>query len=124
MKPSFTKSWTVILTLLALTFSAVGVTPAHAAGITVNSLSDNTTVDGNCSLREAIRNANDNAATYGDCPAGSGADTITFSVSGTITLGSTLTAIADADGLTLDGTGQTVTISGNHACFKLENRHQ
>ena len=33
MKLSITKSWTVILTLLALAFSAIGVTPAHAAGV-------------------------------------------------------------------------------------------
>jgi hypothetical protein len=32
--------------------------------------------DGKCSLIEAIINANDDAATHADCPAGSGADTI------------------------------------------------
>jgi hypothetical protein len=32
--------------------------------------------DGRCSLAEAIINANDDAATYGDCGAGAGADTI------------------------------------------------
>ena len=115
MKPSFTKSWTVILTLLALTFSAIGVIPAHAAGIVINSLLDATAVDGNCTLREAIQNANNNVATNADCVAGSGADTITFSVSGAITLGSALPSIGDATGLAMDGTGQTVTISGNNA---------
>src|SRR5205085_923361 len=35
-------------------------------------------VDGVCTLREAIQNANDNAQTNPDCAAGSGADTITF----------------------------------------------
>ena len=114
MKLSFTKSWTVILTLLALTFSAIGVTPAHAAGIVVNSLLDIPAVDSNCTLREAIQNANDNAATNAECAAGSGADTITFSVSGTIPLSSTLPNITDVTGLTVDGAGQTVTISGGH----------
>jgi CSLREA domain-containing protein len=100
MKPSFTKSWTVILALLALTFSAIGVTPAHAAAFTVTNLNDS----GAGSLRQAITDAN----------AAAGADTITFSVSGTITLGSILPNIADAAGLTMDGTGQTVTISGGN----------
>ena len=110
MKLSFTKSLTVILTLLALTFSAIGVTPAHAAGLVVNSLSDTTAHDGICTLREAITNANNNLATNADCAAGSGADTITFSVSGTILLFSPLN-VTDAAGLTIDGTGHTVTIS-------------
>jgi len=34
--------------------------------------------DGYCSLREAIVNANDDAQTYPDCPAGDGVDTITL----------------------------------------------
>ncbi|MBI5848148.1 MAG: choice-of-anchor D domain-containing protein [Nitrospirae bacterium] len=50
-----------------------------------------------------------------DADASLGADTIRFSVSGTITLASTLPGITDIDGLTIDGTGQTVTISGNNA---------
>jgi len=117
MKFSFKKTWTVILTLLALTFSAVGVTPAHAASLTVNTLEDNiTNGDGLCTLREAITAANNNLATNADCAAGSGADTLTFSVSGTITLvGSQLPTITAAGGaLTMDGTGQTLTISGNN----------
>jgi len=115
MKLSFTKSWTVILAVLALAFSAIGVTPAHAAGIVVNSLLDIPAVDSNCTLREAIQNANDDALTNADClVAGSGADTITFSVSGTIPLSSALPNITDVAGLAVDGAGQTVTISGGH----------
>jgi hypothetical protein len=38
-----------------------------------------------------------------------------LSVSGTITLVSTLPTITDTAGLTIDGTGQTLIISGNHA---------
>src|SRR5450759_3961866 len=116
MKFSFKKTWTVILTLLALTFSAIGVTPAHAASLTVNTLEDNTTNgDGLCTLREAITAANNNV-NFNDCTgAGYGANTITFSVNGPILLGSQLPTITDAAGLTIDGTGQTVTISGNNA---------
>jgi len=102
MKFSCTKSWTGILTLMALTFSAIGVTPAHAATFTVTNLNNS----GAGTLRQAITDAN----------AAAGADTITFSVSGTITLASTLPTITAAGGaLTMDGTGQTLTISGNNA---------
>ena len=117
MKPSFTKSWTVILALLALTFSAVGVTPARAASIiTVNSTSDNITIDGACTLREAITNANaDLDTTGGDCIAGSGNDTIIFDSSlgtATITLVLELPVITDNAGLTIDGDNR-ITLSGN-----------
>jgi CSLREA domain-containing protein len=83
--------------------------------ITVNSLSDTSAVgDGLCSLREAINNANANSdTTAGDCVVGTGEDLITFSVSGTITLGSTLPAIDDY--LTIDGQAQSVTVSGNNS---------
>jgi uncharacterized repeat protein (TIGR01451 family)/CSLREA domain-containing protein len=88
---------------------------AHAANLTVNSLADTTTAaDGFCTLREAINNANsDIDTTGGDCTAGSGADTIGFSAGGTITLGSTLPVIVSD--ITIDGTGQSVTVSGNNA---------
>jgi CSLREA domain-containing protein len=117
MKRSFVKSWTVILTLLALTFSAIGVTPAHAASIIiVNSTADTTTHDGSCTLREAINNANSGSdTTSGDCIVGSGNDTIIFdSILGTatITLTSTLPDITDDAGLTIDGDNR-ITLSGN-----------
>ncbi len=90
-------------------------TTAHTASLVVNSLSDTTGPDSNCTLREAIQNANDDALTNADCVAGSGVDTITFNVSGTIAPGSALPNIADVDGLTIDGEGQTVTIDGGDA---------
>jgi CSLREA domain-containing protein len=82
--------------------------------ITVNTLADEPNSDGDCSLREAITAANTNAAVDA-CAAGvPGADTITFSVVGTITLGSTLPNIADH--LTISGPGAaSLTISGNNA---------
>ena len=86
---------------------------APFAAIVVNDLGDNTTAgDNKCTLREAINNANTNSdTTGGDCVGGSGADTITFSVSGTIYAQGTLPTI-NSD-MTIDGLGQTVTISGD-----------
>jgi CSLREA domain-containing protein len=82
--------------------------------ITVNTLVDEITPgDGLCSLREAIINANDNAQTFPECAAGTGANAITFSISGTITLGSTLPAITDD--VTIDGGAQSITVSGNNS---------
>jgi CSLREA domain-containing protein len=85
--------------------------PALGANYVVNStndVNDGTCDATHCSLREAINAAN---ATSAD-------DTITFSVSGTITLSSTLPAIVStstAGKLTIDGTGQSITISGNNS---------
>jgi CSLREA domain-containing protein len=66
--------------------------PVEAATITVNTLNDTVNVSGQCSLRDAVQHANTDSKFYANssCPAGSGHDTITFSVSGTITLGSAL----------------------------------
>lgn len=98
-----------------LSLSAGGGRLAHAATINVNSTADNLTAgDGNCTLREAIRNANSNSdTTSGDCTAGSGADTIILPA-GTYTLsipGANEDAAATGD---LDITG-TLTITGDGA---------
>ena len=95
----------------------IGVTPARAASIiTVNSTLDNITIDGACTLREAIINANaDLDTTGGDCIAGSGNDTIIFDSSlgtGTITLTSMLPVITDDAGLTIDGDNR-ITLNGD-----------
>ena len=89
---------------------------AMAALITVDSLEDTQADnDGPCTLREAIINVNNNNQSGStDCVGGSGADTIDFTVIGTITLGSTLPNITDPDGLTIDG-GDAITVSGNNA---------
>lgn len=66
--------------------------PVYAGSITVDILDDDGMPEDNkCSLREAIQAANtDSAVNPGDgkddCPAGSGADIITFAVQGKITL--------------------------------------
>ena len=64
-----------------------------------------------CSLRGAIEN-NTSKSTNSDnnCAAGTGSDTIVFSVSGTIMLGGGLEV---SNYLTIDGSGQKVTVDGN-----------
>jgi len=78
----------------SLLSSLAGIHPVYAASLVVNTNADTTITDSFCSLREAITNANNDVATYPDCAAGMGADTISFSANYTITLvGSQLPAI-------------------------------
>jgi uncharacterized repeat protein (TIGR01451 family)/CSLREA domain-containing protein len=90
---------------------------AQAATITVNSLADTTATDAQCTLREALNNANGNSdTTGGDCAAGSGADTIQFQagLTGSIVLGGTQLSITDST--TISGPGvAALTVSGNNA---------
>jgi CSLREA domain-containing protein len=85
MRASTTVKFGVFLVclLFVLGVSLGAPQPAHAANIQVNVNYDNatnpdsdpSTDDPNdCSLREAIQNVDDDAQTYPDCPAGSGAD--------------------------------------------------
>ena len=69
---------------IAVTFALILSTTAGAATITVNSLA-NTGTAGICVLRDAITAANTMTATNG-CAAGTGKDTIQFSLTGTIPL--------------------------------------
>src|SRR5215207_5544046 len=103
----------VVAVLTALTF-----TPAYAAGIVVNTNADATIAgDGFCTLREAITNANsDSDTTGGDCPAGSGADAITFAAGYTITLVNQLPAVTTE--MTITGNGATNTIIQANAASK------
>jgi hypothetical protein len=90
--------------------TAAFATAAGAATITVNSGTDVSTAgDAQCTLREALANANDPAGadtTGGDCAPGSiGADTIVFSsaVTGTITLSGSSLPVTDS--VTIQGPG-------------------
>ncbi len=92
----------------------VGPSPAAAATITVTTPddADPPADDSECSLREAIDNANADAQTWDDCQAGTGNDTIVFDGGiALITLDAALPNVSDVDGLTIDG-GSSVTISG------------
>jgi len=84
---------------LSLGLFAFAATVAPTAIFTVTNNHDS----GAGSLRDAILAANANP----------GADTIIFNLSGAITLSSTLPAVTDE--LTIDGTGQSIAISGNNS---------
>ena len=98
-----------IATLIALIGSGMYVTPVQAAGIVVNTQEDQTTTNGFCSLREAIFNANNDAATFPDCATGSGVDIITFAGDYTITLQTRQLPIIATE-MTIRGNGADKTI--------------
>ncbi len=116
MKTKTTNRRKIAVLRAASSVLILGAGAVSANILTVNSLADTALAgDGQCTLREAVNNANNDLdATHGDCAAGLAADKIQFGLSGVITLGSTL-AINDVDGITVDGVGQKVTVSGNHA---------
>lgn len=91
----------IVVLLSMLSLSLFGAAQrVRASSLVVNSLSD--TSSGSC------------ASTYTLCDAitlTASGDTITFSVSGTLTLNSSLPAIAKT--LIIDGSGQSVAINGN-----------
>jgi CSLREA domain-containing protein len=93
---------------------------ARAATITVTSLADNSTVDGQVTLREAILAANTDTSVDGSM-AGSGPDQIVFAVGpGAIALnGTALPTITQALALTGPGAGR-LAIDGGQASRLLE----
>jgi len=112
MKSFFRKTSQLFL-IAALFLLTQPARVSYAASIVVNTNADNATGgDGFCTLREAITNANaDSDSSSGDCTAGSGADTITFSISGTIALTSVFPSINTE--MVIDGSGQSILISGS-----------
>lgn len=104
------------LALVSGALAALSLTspvPVLGSSIVVNVLDDTAADDGVCTLREAITAANTDTASgvmAGECTAGAGADVITFSANGTITLGSDLPSVTSD--VTIDG-GHSVTVDGN-----------
>lgn len=103
---------------------------ATAATIAPNTFGDDNTANGNCTLREAVRAANEDAAVDA-CTAGTGADqvqlaagTYTLSVAGSAENAATTgdLDISDADGLTIKGdpAGSTVDASGIDRVFDVQ----
>ena len=130
MKTTFFLPRIFLVALAALGIATImfAAPTAHAkpnATIVVNSLAD-TSGGVNCTLRDAILAANWNAV-RGGCSAGApGADTITFGVTGTITLtgglggplaNEPLTILGPTGGITLDGVGlyQVFSVSSQAA---------
>ena len=103
------------LTLVVLLVLAAMRTTAQATAYMVDTLAD-TSGAANCSLRDALNAANGTPTSGSTCTtAGTGSDSINFSVSGAITLTSPLPSITDSNltisgstkppGITLDGGG-------------------
>jgi hypothetical protein len=102
----------LVAAVLALTRSG----SAHAASFNVAAGSDETTINGSCSLSEAIGNINDQAQTNTDCAAGDGNNDTINLPTGKITL------TADAPQLiasaTIQGNGvETSIIDGNNGQY-------
>src|SRR5262249_26459646 len=99
-------------------FASALLLPAAVSGatITVNGTADVAADDGQCTLREAIIAANNNAAsgvTLGECSAGTaGFDTIQFSIAGTIGPTSALPAITEP--IFIDGYSAPGSLANTH----------
>ena len=101
--------------LAAAIAAALAAGASQAATLTVTTtLSGTATGDGECSLAEAITNANDDAATFADCSAGAGADTIELPAGQTIGLTSALPELTTD--VTIDGRGATITRAISATC--------
>jgi len=105
---------------------ALGQGVATAATITVTTSDPNIVADGQCSLIEAIVNANNDAATHADCATGSGADTIVLPAKANVTLTNVTDNTFGPTGLplitsliTIQGSGATITRQGNAPGFRL-----
>jgi len=113
---SFPIRLVLVFMLLAVALRIQPVPVAHAATINVNTTDDELNNDGDCSLREAIRAANTDAAVDA-CPAGCGADTINLPA-GTYNLtiagaGEDAALTGDLDitqNLTINGAGAATTV--------------
>ncbi len=89
--------------------------PAPSATITVNSTLDTLAFDGQCTLREAIENAEfNNLAGSPDCATGVGDDTILFDFGGQPTAINITRELEIQGPLTIDGSGAAVTLVGTH----------
>jgi CSLREA domain-containing protein len=102
-----------LLGMLVLAASLLGGGEASASTLTVNSPADDLTPgDGQCTLREAVLNANADAdLTGGDCAAGGGADEIHVPAGNyVLSLNGTAGSLALTDDATLLGAGADRTI--------------
>ncbi len=120
-RPSRSPARAAVALAVALLALAAG---APAATILVDTLEDDASLGGGCSLRSAIVAANSDSAFEG-CPGGSGPDRIEFSVTGAIVLDGDLPVISKDTtiaGPPLAASGlPTLTVNGaNHRIFTLD----
>ena len=118
-------AWSVAGAALLL---ALGQGVATAATINVTTNDPSIIADGQCSLIEAIVNANNDAATHGDCAAGNGADTIVLPSNANVIL-SAIYASSYFGGpaglptitsqITIEGNGATIARQGDAPAFIL-----
>ena len=110
-----------LLTTTALLLCAIY---AQAATITIDGTDNSVSIDGVCSISEAIINANDNAQTHSDCVGGdAGSDTINLTADITLmnesendaTYGRTGTPPISTE-VILDGQGHVLERDGNLSC--------
>ena len=103
-----------------------GITTAATIPVTTNV--PNIVADGQCSLIEAIVNANNDAATHADCPAGNGRDTIVLPANATVTLntvhastfwGQPVGLPLITSRITIEGNGAMIARDGNAPAFGL-----
>ena len=111
----------LLVTMLAFTLPA---SASPQATITVDGTGDMVVNNGICSLREAVRNANNNDQSGSiDCAAGIGNDTIQFNLPPTATIGLFGTHILIEDvmsgTLTIEGGGQSIDATGNSHIFTI-----
>ena len=105
----------------------VGISlPLAAATIPVTTTNPAVAADGQCSLIEAIVNANNDNATYVDCPAGTGIDTIELADSATYVLDQVYVPHYGPNGLpiikshvTIEGHYSTITRAPSAPAFRL-----
>ena len=125
-------AWSLAGAALLLT---LGQGVATAATITVTTNDPRIIPDGQCSLVEAIVNANNDAATHADCAAGSGADTIVLPANADVMLSNPYvvrysTPFGTFSGppfgmplitsrITIEGNGATIHRDGNAPAFGL-----
>src|SRR5580704_2543723 len=111
-RPAFLFSMVALMVPVLMVVLVTRLRPTST--IVVNSTVDNDkTGNGFCTPRAAINNANAGAdISDGDCAAGTGNDLITFSVSGSIDISATGILPDIGNTLTIDGTGQSITLSG------------
>jgi (2Fe-2S) ferredoxin len=104
---------------------ALGQGIATAATITVTTNNPNVAADGQCSLIEAIVNANNDAATHPDCAAGSGADTIVLPANANVVLSNAYASLYGfglpliTSRITIEGNGATIHRDQNAPAFSL-----